>query len=95
MDKLVKQLYQAVVAIDTEKMAAEFLENILTPGELEDISRRIEIFKMLQQGVPQRTIAETLNVSIATVTRGSRELKYGKPGIINVLKRMEEENPAL
>jgi Trp operon repressor len=37
-------------------------------------------------GENQRFIAKHLGVSIATVTRGSRELKYGRPGIKKTLQ---------
>jgi len=53
------------------------LRAILTPQELEAIPKRLEIVKMLKQGVSQREIADKLGLGIATVTRGSRELKKG------------------
>ena len=49
--------------------------SLLTPSELSEISKRLQIFKLLEQGMPQRQIAEKLGVGIATVTRGSRALK--------------------
>lgn len=51
------------------------LLDLLTPSELAEISKRLQIFKLLGAGVPQRQIAEQLGVGIATVTRGSRALK--------------------
>lgn len=36
-----------------------------------DVTKRLQIFEMLEQGVPQRQIAEKLGVGIATVTRGA------------------------
>ena len=56
---------------DAEALARS-LESLLTPRELAEISKRLQIFKLLDQGVPQREIAERLGVGIATVTRGSR-----------------------
>ncbi len=88
--KLERKLNKAIALIDSESLAGEFLENILTPVEREEISRRLEIFTLLQNGMPQRAIAEKLNVSIATVTRGSRELKYGNHGIQRVLRLLEK-----
>lgn len=51
------------------------LNDLLTPSELADISKRLQILRMLERGVPQREIAQKLGVGIATVTRGSRALK--------------------
>ena len=57
---------------------AEQLAALLTPNELDAISTRLEIARLLQTGISQRQIAKQLGVGIATVTRGSRELKAGK-----------------
>ncbi|MEX0584798.1 MAG: Trp family transcriptional regulator [Natronospirillum sp.] len=50
------------------------LESLLTPAEYAEISKRLQIFKMLRSGTPHRKIAETLGVGVATVSRGSRAL---------------------
>jgi TrpR family trp operon transcriptional repressor len=57
------------------------LEDILTPQEIVDISDRIELLKMLKKGIPQRQIAKELQISITTVSRGSRLLKFTQKGI--------------
>jgi TrpR family trp operon transcriptional repressor len=71
--------------IKNEEMAENILRNILTPKELEEISKRLQIFKMLKAGTSQREIAKKLKVSIGTVSRGSRELQYGPPGFKNLI----------
>ena len=54
------------------------LRELLTANELLDVAKRLQIFEMLEQGVPQRQIAEKLGVGIATVTRGSNAMKSRK-----------------
>ncbi len=56
----------------------EFLLALLTPKEIEELPKRIEIVKMLKRGVPQHTIAQKLGVGVATVTRGSKEVQKGR-----------------
>ncbi|BHH82789.1 hypothetical protein LA52FAK_10780 [Desulforhopalus sp. 52FAK] len=48
---------------------------LLTSSEIVELSNRLEIFRMLEDGLPQRKIADILGVGIATVTRGSNALK--------------------
>lgn len=55
-----------------------FLYGILTPQELEEISVRLQIVKMLKKGIPQHDIAEKLGIGVATVTRGSKEIAKGR-----------------
>jgi len=54
---------------------AHCLEQLLTPTEYEEVIKRLQIFRMLAQGIPQRKIAEILGVGIATVSRGARAQK--------------------
>jgi len=55
-----------------------FLLGLFTPQELKEIPTRIQIIKMLKKGIAQKEISEKLGVGIATVTRGSIELKKGR-----------------
>ena len=55
-----------------------FLEDILSPQEIEAIDERIKIMHALTAGKTQREIAEELELSITTVSRGSRILQYGR-----------------
>jgi len=71
------ELLSIIQAKNNNQDLQAFLEAILTPKELEEIPKRLQIVKMLKAGVSQREIAEKLGVGIATVTRGSKELKKG------------------
>lgn len=64
----------------------EFMEDLLTPAESEDIVTRWQIVKQLSKGTPQREISTKLGVSIAKITRGSRELRNKKGGFWKMLK---------
>ena len=83
--KYLRELADALVQINDAKLAEDFLSNILTPPEKEEIARRLQIVKMLMKGVPQREVAEKLGVSVGTVSRGARELKYGAKGFEKIL----------
>lgn len=74
----IDRLVEIFLRIKTKKEMINFLYGLLTPKEIDEFSTRLEIVKMLKQGIPQLKIVQKLGVGIATVTRGSRELKLGR-----------------
>lgn len=72
---------------EDKKLLNDFLLDLLTPQEYKELPKRWQIVKLLAKGMPQRQIAKELNVSIATITRGSRELLDLKGGFRKVLKK--------
>ena len=75
--KTLNELVEVFLQMKTKEQMADFLYGILTPKEIEELSARLQIVKQLRKGIRQQTIAKKLGVGIATVSRGSRELKIG------------------
>ena len=69
------QIIALLLSARDENAMRTCLHEMLTPAELRDISKRLQIMTLLKQGLPQREIAKQLGVGIATVTRGSKELQ--------------------
>ena len=69
-----------LAALDDELVMSRFLRDIFTPSEVEAIGERWGIVKLLAAGASQRTVRDALGVSIGTVSRGARQLKYGEDG---------------
>lgn len=90
MTKDVKDLYELFSSIKTEKEAKMLLEDILTPQEILSVLERWKIVQELNNGTPQRDIAEKLGVSISKITRGSRMLQYGTGGFMYFLKKLKK-----
>ncbi|OGK16729.1 hypothetical protein A2690_04905 [Candidatus Roizmanbacteria bacterium RIFCSPHIGHO2_01_FULL_39_12b] len=76
-DKLIKQLVLTISKCESEDELRDLLKGLLTAAEFNTIATRLEIVRMLKSGVSQREIAEQLQVGIATITRGTREIKLG------------------
>jgi Trp operon repressor len=76
--KYFNQLINTLSGIQDKKVLKNFLEGLLTEKEVEELSARLQIVKLLRKNIPQREIAEKLGVGIATITRGSKELQEGK-----------------
>lgn len=70
-----KDLVNHLLAQESSEKMENALARLLTSSELVELSNRLKIFQMLKDGVPQRKIADSLGVGIATVTRGSNALK--------------------
>lgn len=76
--RLFNQLRDVLISIQDRDRMEDFLQGILTPQELDDIPMRLEIISSLKKGLPQHMLAKKLGVGIATVTRGSKEIKKGR-----------------
>jgi TrpR family trp operon transcriptional repressor len=74
----VGELVNAFLKQKTKSEMLEFLRGILTPKELEELTTRLQIVKLIKKGLPHQEIARRLKVGVATVTRGSREIRLGR-----------------
>jgi len=64
------------------------LGDLLTPHEREALAERWEIVKALAAGHTQRDVRDRLGCSITTVSRGSKQLKYGDGGLALAFDRL-------
>lgn len=60
----------------TEEMRL-LLQDLMTPQEIVEVGERIQIIKHLKAKLTQRKVAETMGISVTTVNRGARVLKFG------------------
>ncbi len=75
IDPYTQELLDTLLDAKDPQALLELLQSLLTPAELSEIPKRLQILKRLKAGEPQRRIAEELGVGIATVSRGARALK--------------------
>lgn len=88
MDTLTNKLdyiTSIIKQIESKEDLKNFLNDILTPSEIETIYERLQIIKLLKKWLTQREVALKLNTSTSTVNRWSRILKYGS-WILKTLK---------
>ena len=79
--ELPAELLRVLARLDRVEDVARLLSDLLTPAEIEALGERWQIVQRLTAGQSQREVAAELGVSITTVSRGSRQLKYGVGGI--------------
>ena len=78
LDKDIEKLADIFLKIKNKSEMVNFLYGLLTPKEIEEFSNRVDIIRLLKQGKPQKFIAKKLGIGVATITRGSNEIKKGR-----------------
>ncbi len=76
--KAISELVKVLRDADTDEKMKNLLEGLLTSSEIEELRQRMEIVRLLKKGVAQHEIAKRLGIGVATVTRGSKEIKEGR-----------------
>ncbi len=85
------RLYRALLSLRTEEECQAFLEDILTPGELDDIVQRLEVAHVLELGGTYEAAAERTGASATTISRVRRALFRGAGGYQTVLRRIDRK----
>ncbi len=91
--RLPDDLLAVIAAMAGRDELQRLFEDLLTPGELDDVSERWAIVKRLAAGESQRSIRDAVGASVSTVSRGSRQLKYGAGGFALAFQRLADAAP--
>ncbi|MBN8614907.1 MAG: helix-turn-helix domain-containing protein [Deltaproteobacteria bacterium] len=79
------ELAAVLARLDEPQAIERFLKDLLTPAEIQAVTERWAIVRMLAAGMTQREVALALDVSVTTVTRGNRQLQHGEGGFAHAL----------
>jgi TrpR-related protein YerC/YecD len=71
---------------DTDTVAA-FLRDVCTTNELDAMGQRLQVARLVDDGVPYQEISRRTGASTATVTRVAQWLHHGEGGYRAVLKQ--------
>ncbi len=85
------ELFDLLAEINKSEEICDLMREMLTKSELETLSKRWRILKMLSVGRTQRDIAKELKVSLCKVTRGAQILKDEKSIVVKCLKEIKNE----
>lgn len=91
MDERIHFLFKAILSLRSEEECYNFFEDLCTVAELQEMSKRLQAAKMLNDNFIYTEIAERTGLSTATISRVNRCLKYGNDGYITALERLEHE----
>ena len=81
------ELFAAVLSLRTEEEAARFFRDLCTLGELEAMTHRWHVVRLLEEGLPYQEIARRTGASTTTVTRVAHWLRHGEGGYRLALER--------
>ena len=90
----VNELAAVLSQTDDQELLEEFLESILTPNELAEVSTRWALVRLIDDGISQRKVADQLGLSLCKITRGSKELQKENSAfqrMINIFKEIDTE----
>ena len=93
--KNIERFYKAILSLKDEKECALFFEDIATIRELLDLSSRLEVAKMLNEGKVFSEISKETGVSSATISRVNKCLNYGTSGYRLVIDKLKEKGEKL
>ena len=84
-----KQLYKTIICLETEEECESFFEDICTIKELQDMSQRLQVARMLKGGANYQEVSKGTGASTATICRVNKCLLYGNGGYKTAIEKAE------
>jgi len=81
------ELVSAFATLGERPVVAAFLRDLCTTTELDAMGQRLQVARLVDEGVPYQEISRRTGASTATVTRVAQWLHHGEGGYREVLKR--------
>ena len=90
-DGFTDNLFEAILSLKTLEECYNFFEDICTVNELKSIAQRLEVARMLKEGITYTEISEKTGASAATISRVNKCLIYGADGYKLILERLYDK----
>lgn len=87
-DKTIDQLFEAILTLKTVEECYIFFDDLCTVGEIQSLSQRLEVARMLGKKSTYNQIEAETGASTATISRVKRCLNYGNDGYKLALDRL-------
>lgn len=89
--KALDELFDAILTLETREECYQFFDDLCTVNELQSLSQRLQVAKMIKQGYTYATIEKESGASTATISRVKRSLQWGNDAYTMILDRMNIE----
>ena len=90
-NKNIDFLFDAILSLESKEECSDFFEDLCTVQELQTISQRLAVAKMLSEKRVYTDIVNETGASTATISRVNRSLQYGCDGYDKIFERIKEE----
>ena len=87
----VDSLFDAVLSLRNREECYQFFDDLCTVNEIQSLSQRLQVAKMIKQGYTYATIEQESGASTATISRVKRSLQWGNDAYTMILERMNIE----
>ncbi|MBQ6622692.1 MAG: DNA-binding transcriptional regulator [Mogibacterium sp.] len=87
-NKYMDNFFKAVLSLETEEECRAFFDDVATIKELQDLTYRLEVARLLANGKVFSEISKETGTSSATIGRVNKCLNYGPGGYALVLERI-------
>lgn len=83
-------LFDAILLLENREECYRFFEDVCTIKELQAISQRLQVAKLLRANKTYHEIEDITGASTATISRVNRCVIYGADGYNIILDRVDE-----
>ncbi len=87
----IDKVFEAILSLETVDECYRFFEDICTIKEIQDISQRYEVARLLTAKKNYNEITKATGASSTTITRVNKCLMYGNDGYKMVIDRTENK----
>lgn len=91
-NELTEKFFKAILNLETAEECKRFFEDICTIKELQDMSQRLEVAFLLDEGKSYQEVLTKTGVSTATISRVNKCLNYGSGGYKEVIDKFAAED---
>lgn len=82
------ELFDAILTLENREECYQFFDDLCTVNEIQSLSQRLQVAKMIKQGYTYATIEQESGASTATISRVKRSLQWGNDAYTMILDRL-------
>lgn len=83
-----EKFFKAILKLESVEECKSFFEDICTIKELQDMSQRLEVALLLNDGKSYQEVLARTGVSTATISRVNKCLNYGSGGYKQIIEKI-------